>query len=85
MARLTSKGQVTIPMAVRKAMGAEPGDEILFELDKEGARVHVLKRVPLVELIGILPATRPYTDWKTMREEAGRALGAELERRLKKT
>ena len=80
MARLTSKGQVTIPVAVRKAMGAEPGDEILFELDKEGARVHVLKRVPLVKLAGILPATRPWPGKEAVREEIGRALGEKMQR-----
>lgn len=83
MARLTSKGQVTIPMAVRRAMGAEPGDEILFELDEEGARVHVLKRVPLKELFGTLPATRPWPGKEAAREEIGRMLGDKMRRSAK--
>ena len=30
-ATLTSKGQTTIPVAVRKKLGLEPGDQLLFE------------------------------------------------------
>ncbi len=32
-AKLTSKGQVTIPKAVRDSLGVRPGDEILFVND----------------------------------------------------
>jgi AbrB family looped-hinge helix DNA binding protein len=37
--RVTSKGQVTIPLAVRKRLGIEPGSEVDFELDERGARL----------------------------------------------
>lgn len=37
--RVTSKGQVTIPQAVRQALGIEPGSEVEFELDDGGARL----------------------------------------------
>lgn len=30
-AKITSKGQVTIPKAVRETMGLEPGDYLVFE------------------------------------------------------
>jgi antitoxin PrlF len=40
--RVTSKAQTTVPAAVRRALGIEPGDEIGWEL--EGDRV-VLRRV----------------------------------------
>lgn len=41
--RVTSKGQVTIPLEVRKALGIEPGSEVDFELDPEGARLIVAR------------------------------------------
>jgi antitoxin PrlF len=37
--RVTSKGQVTIPLAVRRRLGIEPGSEVEFELDEHGARL----------------------------------------------
>src|SRR6476660_6361281 len=32
MPRLTSKGQVTVPVAVRYALGLAPGDEVVFAM-----------------------------------------------------
>ncbi len=37
--RVTSKGQVTIPRAVRERLGIEPGGEVNFEIDDRGARL----------------------------------------------
>lgn len=37
--RVTQKGQVTIPLTVREALGIQPGSEVRFELDREGARL----------------------------------------------
>lgn len=37
--RVTSKGQVTIPLAVRKRLGIKPGSDVDFELDELGARL----------------------------------------------
>lgn len=42
-ARVTSKGQVTVPKAVRAALGINEGDEVLFRV--EGSRA-VLARTP---------------------------------------
>lgn len=36
MPRVTTKGQVTIPKAVRDALGIEPGDEVAFERTDSG-------------------------------------------------
>jgi AbrB family looped-hinge helix DNA binding protein len=37
--RVTQKGQVTIPLEVRKALGIRAGSEVRFELDRGGARL----------------------------------------------
>jgi antitoxin PrlF len=37
--RVTSKGQVTIPLMVRKRLGIGPGSDVDFELDERGARL----------------------------------------------
>lgn len=37
--RMTSKGQVTIPIEIREQLGLEPGDELIFTLDGSAIRV----------------------------------------------
>ena len=37
--RITSKGQVTIPVGIREKAGLLPGTEIDFELDGEAVRI----------------------------------------------
>lgn len=39
--RVTQKGQVTIPLEVRRALGIHAGSDVEFELDERGARVLV--------------------------------------------
>jgi antitoxin PrlF len=39
--RVTQKGQVTIPLRVRRALGIHPGSDVEFELDEDGARLLV--------------------------------------------
>jgi antitoxin PrlF len=39
--RVTQKGQVTIPLPVRRALGIQPGSDVEFELDARGARLLV--------------------------------------------
>ncbi|HEY1690432.1 MAG TPA: AbrB/MazE/SpoVT family DNA-binding domain-containing protein [Solirubrobacteraceae bacterium] len=39
--RVTQKGQVTVPLSVRRKLGIQPGSEVDFELDESGARLLV--------------------------------------------
>jgi antitoxin PrlF len=39
--RVTQKGQVTIPLPVRRALGIQPGSDVEFRLDEHGARLLV--------------------------------------------
>lgn len=39
--RVTQKGQVTIPLRVRRALGIRAGSDVGFELDERGARLLV--------------------------------------------
>jgi AbrB family looped-hinge helix DNA binding protein len=68
-AKVTLKGQVTIPMAVRTALAIHEGDSVLFAVEGDQAILRPLKRKPLPELYGALPATRPYPGLETVRQE----------------
>ena len=39
VATMTSKGQITIPVAVRKQLKLEQGDKIVFIEDDQGVRI----------------------------------------------
>ena len=75
MARVTSKGQVTIPVRVRQALAIDVGDDLLFEVEPGGARLRVLKRTRLSDLFGALPATRPFPGKEAVRKEVAEARG----------
>ncbi|MBU1226218.1 MAG: AbrB/MazE/SpoVT family DNA-binding domain-containing protein [Actinobacteria bacterium] len=75
-ARVTSKGQVTIPKAVRDALGIAEGDEIVFRVEQHRA---VLARTPnLLDLAGavVVPASRRGAAWDEVRTATRRARGA---------
>jgi AbrB family looped-hinge helix DNA binding protein len=42
-AKITSKGQITLPKPVREALGVSPGDEVSFEVGKDDVAVRPLR------------------------------------------
>lgn len=68
IAKITSKGQVTIPKEVRRALGVHENDQLLFVVEGNQAVIIPLKRRALSEFRGALPATRPYTGMEAARE-----------------
>ncbi|MGH7907048.1 MAG: AbrB/MazE/SpoVT family DNA-binding domain-containing protein, partial [Candidatus Binataceae bacterium] len=59
--RLTSKGQVTVPAAVRKKLNLKPGDTVVFEARESGGSSELIslrKAEPLdVEFLSALEDT----------------------------
>ena len=79
-ARVTTKGQVTIPVEIRRALGIEEGDELVFRIDREGeAALHVIKRVSLMSLAGVLSSPMPFPGKEAEREAIGSHLGRRME------
>ena len=62
-AKLTSKGQLTIPKSVRDAMGIGPGDRVTFVPEANGRFTLVPATGSVMALKGILrsPFDRPVT------------------------
>jgi len=42
-ATITSKGQITVPRAVRRMLGVRSGDKLLFESDGKGVRIRPIR------------------------------------------
>jgi antitoxin PrlF len=42
-AKITSKGQVTVPLEVRRMLGVRAGDKLMFENDENGIRVRPVR------------------------------------------
>lgn len=58
-AKVTAKGQITIPKHVREKLNLRPGDKVRFEIDDDGtARMRAINR-SLDDIIGML---KPYCD-----------------------
>lgn len=74
-ARVTAKGQVTIPKAVREVLGVAAGDDVMFRL--EGHRATLARSADLLDLAGAVPvpAGKRGTPWDEVsrRTRAGRA------------
>jgi AbrB family looped-hinge helix DNA binding protein len=62
-ARVTSKGQVTVPKAVREALGVNEGDALIFRI--EGNRAVIARTPDFLELAGQLriPASKKNAAW----------------------
>lgn len=74
-AKLTSKGQVTIPKLVREALGLHEGDELLFRVER--SRALLAKTPDFLDLAGTVsvPAAKRGTPWDEVlrRTRDGRA------------
>ena len=53
-AKLTSKGQTTIPKEIRDGLGMKPGDRISFTLMPDGTVIMRVKRKSVMDLAGVL-------------------------------
>lgn len=62
-AKVTSKGQITIPKSVRDALGIEAGDDVVFRV--EGTRAVLGKTPDFLELAGSIavPAAKRNAAW----------------------
>lgn len=71
-AKVTSKGQITIPKEVRDRLGISEGDSVVFRVEEHRA---VLAKTPnLLDLAGVVevPAAKRRTSWDDVRRSTRR-------------
>lgn len=72
-ARVTSKGQVTLPAEMRRQLDIKPGDDVDFVMEEKATYVNVVKRKKLMDLYGSLKIEGPPITKKEIREAAAKA------------
>ncbi len=75
-ARVSSKGQITIPRDVREALGIKQGDTVLFRVD--GRRAVIARSPDFFRLAGSVsvPVAKRGTPWDEVLRETRRARAA---------
>lgn len=74
---LTQKGQVTIPLELRRAIGLKPRDKVRFELEGEVVKI---RRAPSKILAGygaVTPRKKP-EDFRELRDEFEKGVAEEV-------
>jgi AbrB family looped-hinge helix DNA binding protein len=76
-ARMTSKGQITVPKDVRLRLNLKPGDRVLFIIEDDGAvRMRAANR-DISSLRGVLPPPRRKATLEQIDEAIERAAVAD--------
>ena len=79
-AKITAKGQITVPKSVRDALGVREGDTLVFRI--EGHRAVVAATPDLLDLAGVIrvPVSARGVEWGEVRRRAWAARSSALGR-----
>ena len=83
-ARISSKGQLTIPIEIRERYGLGEGDEVEFIAEEKGPYMVPLKRRGLMDLYGSVKVEKTWPGMAHARNIAGTRRGQELLRKTKR-
>ncbi|MBI2942380.1 MAG: AbrB/MazE/SpoVT family DNA-binding domain-containing protein [Chloroflexi bacterium] len=79
VARITSKGQITIPKEVRERLGVQPGDALDFHFEAGRLEVRPVRRPRLADFRGLFRVAhaRDFAEERSLARQArGRRLAA---------
>ena len=71
LAKITAKGQITIPKRIREMLGVKPGDRLLFSREKGRVVIYPVKGT-LFDLRGSLKPKKRPEDLEEVREKVRR-------------
>lgn len=81
LATITAKGQVTIPVEIRKALGLKPGDKAAFVYDQDGVRIEPSSSTLRLGFGAVKPRKKP-EDFKQLRGEVQKWVAHKAEEKL---
>ncbi|WP_240689445.1 AbrB/MazE/SpoVT family DNA-binding domain-containing protein [Ammoniphilus sp. YIM 78166] len=69
--KISSKGQVVIPLEIRKTLGIEEGDNIRFIIDENGeTKFEVVKKKAILDLFGVAKPKQDTSDFIKVRNNS---------------
>jgi len=74
---VTQKGQVTIPVAVRRQLGLKPRDKVVIEANGDSATIRKAES-RIRAMYGSIKTKGPPKDWRTLREEFEQGVADEV-------
>jgi antitoxin PrlF len=74
---VTEKGQVTIPIEIRRLMGLHPHDKVHFEVEEGVVKIRRASSKLLQWFGSVTPRNKP-EDFRTLREEFEKAVAEEV-------
>ncbi len=77
--KVTAKGQITIPKAIRVALGVDVGDRVEFVVRGDGVVEVIARTRPLLSLAGILGERRLGVSVEDMDSAIAEQVSSELE------
>lgn len=66
-AKISSKGQVTVPLAIRRALEAGPGDVLLWDIE-EGGQV-VVRRAREIDISYLGAVSGTLSEWDSAEDD----------------
>jgi AbrB family looped-hinge helix DNA binding protein len=79
-AKITYKGQVTIPKNIRNALAIKEGDSVIFSVEGDHAVVRPIKKKALVDFYGSFLATKPFSGMEAVRKEVHEKISKRFEK-----
>jgi AbrB family looped-hinge helix DNA binding protein len=74
---LTQKGQVTVPLIIRRALKLKPRDKVVFEIEGDTVRIKPFSSRLLAGFGAVKPHRRP-EDFSRVREQFEKAVAEEV-------
>ncbi len=78
MAKVTLKGQITIPKDVREKLAIAEGDFVFFQVEENRAVMRRIKQVDLLDFYGAFPTTKSFPGKEAIRTKVKKTVAGRL-------